>query len=222
LLLPGDKVLVLDEDPRADEAALLAFLGGHCHSLALALHQETMWPLVAVVQRNDGVCVHVAARRADGKIVDIAGAHTGEEIHKARNGGVSIREVTVLQVHELHEQHGWAKPVPDVVAPWVQIALDQAAREPRPPMATATFTCSRTTESGIEACVTWDGEPYFCVDVRSDNTNGPWKRYGRAGFRRDADGLYRYSFTLEWFRPLAEAWLERQFDETRAAEVLAT
>jgi hypothetical protein len=159
LRIPGDKVLVLDDDARVDEAALLAFLGGHCHSLALAIHERTKWPLVAIDQRSDGVRAHVAVRRPDGKIVDIAGAHRPEDIENARPGGMIIREVTASDLDELHDRHGWVEPVPDVVAPWVDVALEQAEREPRTLMATATFVCSRTTAGGIDVRVLWTGEP---------------------------------------------------------------
>jgi hypothetical protein len=221
LRIPGDRALILDDEAHCDEAALLAFLGGHCHSLALALHERTGWPLVAVDQRSDGVCVHVAVRRPDGTIVDIAGAHTPDAIDKSRAGGTIIREVTASDLDDLAQRHGWAEPVPDIVAPWVQVALDQAEREPRAPMASATFACSRTTLSAIDVRVLWDGEPDFGVEVRTADPARPWRRYGRFGFHEDDDGLYRFAFTMEWFTPRAEAWLDHEFDEQRARHVLA-
>jgi hypothetical protein len=221
LRFPGDKVLVLADDPRLDEAALLAFLGGHCHSLALALHQETDWPLVAIDRRADGVCVHVAVQRDDGRIIDIAGAHTLEHINDAVGGGAVIRQVTAIDLDELHHKHHWAKPDPDAVSPWVETVLGQAKREPLEPMATPRFICKVTTRGGIDVCVSCDGEPYFEVEVRRTEPVSPWVSYGLISFPKDEDGLWRYSFTAEWFRRLAEAWLDREFDETRAERLLA-
>lgn len=220
LLLPGDKALVLDDEPRLDEAALLAFLGGHCHSLAMALHEQTGWQLVAIDDARDGTCVHIAVRRPDGKIVDLAGAHTVAEIAEARAGGAVFREVTNAELADLHASHGWAEPVPQVAAPWAELARQQADQAPRPPMATATYALSRTTVSGIEVRVCWDGEPCFLVDVRKEDASGDWNRYGVIGFPRERDGKFRYSFTLDWFQPRAERWLINEFDESRARQVI--
>lgn len=220
LRLPGDKALVLSDEPRLDEAALLAFLGGHCHSLALALHERTKWPLVAIRRQRDGACIHVAARRPDGRIVDIAGAHLPERIYTAQEGDVTICECSASDLADLHDQHGWAEPVPELVSPWVEIALRQAEREPRRPLATGKFVYTRTTLSDIEVRVVWDGEPQFCVEVRAAGRLEPWKLYSRVAFPRDDDGLYRYSFTLEWFKPVADAWLKRQFEGARATRIL--
>src|SRR4051794_37517203 len=106
LLFPGEKVLVIHDAARLDEAARLAFLGGHCHSLALALHERTGWPLIAIDHRSDGVCAHVAVQRPDGKVVDIAGAHTVEQINDSRIGGTIIREITASEIDELHKRDG--------------------------------------------------------------------------------------------------------------------
>lgn len=221
LRIPGDTVLVLDHEGRLDEAALLALLGGHCHSLALALHQQTDWPLVAIDRRRDGVCVHVAVQREDGKIVDISGAHTREEISDAVAGGAVLRQVAAGDLDELHEKHNWAKPDPDGVSPWVKTALDQAEREPLEPLATPRLACSRTTQSGIDVRVVWDGEPSFCVEVRRAEPVGPWVRYGLIGFPKDDDELWRYRFTAEWFTGLVDAWLDSEFEEERAERALA-
>jgi hypothetical protein len=51
---------VLD-DGVLDAAAGHAFATGQCHGLALALHEETDWPLVAI-NSAEGERVHIARR----------------------------------------------------------------------------------------------------------------------------------------------------------------
>ena len=56
------KVLLLDVAPRLDEAAVLAFLGGHCDSLAHALHQiRAGHRLRSTSEANDGGLGHAGA-----------------------------------------------------------------------------------------------------------------------------------------------------------------
>lgn len=216
LHIPGEKVLVLREEGKLDPAALLAFLGGHCHSLALALHERTGWPLVAF-DNGRGECVHVCVQRPDGQIVDITGAHSPEEMTAAVSGGGTIRPVTERELAHLSDAQGWAHPVPNDVAEWVDTALAQTAAKPLEPMTTQTLHLTRETMSGIEVRVSWDGEPEFVVDVRrADQRDESWRRYGRVRFPKDADGVWRLCFSLEFFTDLAERWLADSFDEARA------
>ena len=60
----------------------------------------------------------------------------------------------------------------------------------------------------------------LCVQVRAAGRLGPWKPYSRGVFGPDEESLYRCPFTAEWFKSLADVWLERQFDESRAAQIL--
>jgi hypothetical protein len=217
LRLPHEKVLVLQE-AQVDTASLLAFLGGHCHSLALALHARTGWPLVAI-DNESGECIHVAVRSPDSRIVDITGAHTPAEISGAIIGDTRIRSVKTDDLDRLQQKHGWAEAVPEVAAAWAEPALTIAT--PLEPMRTPTMRLTRETLSGIEVVVSWDGEPEFLVDVRpADQPDSPLVRYGRIPFPKDADGFWRLSFYVEHFKQTAERWLERSFDEARAQRTL--
>jgi hypothetical protein len=80
LRIPGDKIFLLEEG-ELDAASWLVFLGGHCHSLALALNARTGWPLVAIIGASDD-CVHVAVRSPADRIVDITGAHSPSDMIK--------------------------------------------------------------------------------------------------------------------------------------------
>lgn len=78
---PSNEVFLLDEG-KLDDRAWLAFIYGQCHGLSLAIQSRTGWPLVAMVDDN-GTCGHFCVRRPDGKIIDVTGAHTSEEITSA-------------------------------------------------------------------------------------------------------------------------------------------
>ncbi len=91
-----------------DGAAEHAFLYGACGALALALHQETGWPIVAITDGHNvfsasewmgwrdpdapvigpaeapraggGSALHWCVFRPDGKLVDVDGAHDPEDL----------------------------------------------------------------------------------------------------------------------------------------------
>ena len=214
-LVPGDIAIVLDGPPQLDPGALLVFLGGHCHSLALALHDHTLWPLVAVDRVRDGERVHVAVRDPDGRLVDIAGRHSDVELQAAVEGGVNIAEVEVADVHALHSDLGWAEPRPGLARPWVPIALDPATSSGFGPMTTPHFSLTTTVED-VDVKLLWDGDPELVVDVRLRSGDAAWQRYGRVQFPKDSDGRHRFDFTVERFEALASTWLRRQFDLSRA------
>lgn len=199
--------------PQLDPAALLVFLGGHCHSLAVAVHAHNGWPLVAVDRHRDGRRVHVAVRNPDGHVVDIAGRHTDAELQAAVDGGVAITEITTTDVDALHRDLGWAKARPDLARPWVAIALDPTTTSRLGPMTTPNFTLTTAVED-VEIKILWDGKPELVVDVRLRGVG--WRRYGRIAFPKEPDGQHRFEFTAQRFEALVEAWLRRQFDLTRA------
>jgi hypothetical protein len=71
-----------------DNAARHAFKYGACGALAIALHDATGWPIVAVTdaenvhdgQAGGGSAMHWAVRRPDGKIIDIIGANEPDDL----------------------------------------------------------------------------------------------------------------------------------------------
>lgn len=88
-----------------DERATLAFVGGQCHGLALALHARTGLPLVAVFDPTP-TCIHVCVRDAGGFLIDITGAHDEAEV--VADGAHSIRAVDTAFVDALTAEHDWA------------------------------------------------------------------------------------------------------------------
>jgi len=66
-----------------DGAAEGAFRYGACSALAIALHDATGWPIVAITDAHNvhdgraggGSALHWTVRRPDGLLVDVAGAH---------------------------------------------------------------------------------------------------------------------------------------------------
>jgi hypothetical protein len=219
LRIPGDKVLLLEEG-KLDTASWLAFLSGHCHSLALALNARTGWPLVAIDDAS-AECVHVAVRSPADRIVDIGGAHAPAQMIKAISGGGRIRLINKEELDRLPETNGWAEPAPAVAAAWVEPVLAQMAKEPREPMKPPVLQLTQETARGIEVRVSWDGEPGFTVDIRAASPpDQPWVRYGYITFPKDDDGVWRMEFYAGPFKNLAERWLRRSFDERRAERTL--
>lgn len=219
LRIPGDKVFLLKEG-KLDTASWLAFLSGHCHSLALALNAHAGWPLVAI-DNADGECVHIAVRSPADQIVDVTGAHTSTQMINAVSGGGRIRPIDKDELHRLPETHGWARPAPTMVTAWVEPVLARADDEPLEPMKPPVFQLTRATARGIKVRVSWDGEPGFAVDIRFVNPpDEPWARYSYVAFPRDRDGVWRMEFYEQVFKNLAETWLDRSFDEHRAERTL--
>lgn len=87
-----------------DDTAREVFTAGQCHAFAYALHEQTGWPIVAVIQPGewstnedideqvdaatqtmtaaglDDFASHLMCRRPDGQLVDITGAHTAAAV----------------------------------------------------------------------------------------------------------------------------------------------
>jgi len=78
--------------------AVDAFVRDACAGLALAVHDETGWPLIEV-GHCDGLPFHFMVRRPDGQLIDIRGTHTDADLadefeFDADNGIVTFTEVT--------------------------------------------------------------------------------------------------------------------------------
>lgn len=71
-----------------DGYALHAFKYGACGALAIAIHDATGWPIVAITDAHNvhdgkaggGSAMHWTVRRPDGMLVDVDGAHSPEEL----------------------------------------------------------------------------------------------------------------------------------------------
>lgn len=78
-----------------DGYALRAFKYGGCGALALALHDATGWPIVAITdhynvfedgQAGGGSALHWTVRHPDGRLIDIDGAHDPEDLVEQYHG----------------------------------------------------------------------------------------------------------------------------------------
>lgn len=71
-----------------DGYAKSAFKYGACGALAIALHDATGWPIVAITDHHNvwdgkaggGSAMHWTVQRPDGKLIDIDGAHDPEDL----------------------------------------------------------------------------------------------------------------------------------------------
>lgn len=78
-----------------DNYALRAFKYGACGALAIALHDATGWPVVAITDSHNvfddgtaggGSALHWTVRRPDGMLIDVDGAHTPESLVEEYEG----------------------------------------------------------------------------------------------------------------------------------------
>jgi hypothetical protein len=199
-----------------DDAALLAFTGSQCHGLALAIQQKTGWPLVAV-DDGSGKCVHICTRDPAGRLIDVTGSHSPEEM--SRNSGGATREVDRGYLAELQSRHEWVAPDPDSAYSFVEPVLKRAAAEvPLVPLRSSTMQSTRVSEEGIELKIEWGGLPVMDVYVRrATSAAGDWTLYARVGFAPDPDsGTHEIEFTTEHFGVLADDWMRRAYDGAKA------
>lgn len=128
-----------------DANAERAFLYGACAALALALHDRTGWPLVALTDAHNvldgqvggGSCLHYGVRRpADGAFIDVLGAHTDEEImaeygDDADDGQAAIGLTAQADVRSWYID-AQGEPVPlTVAATFVDAVLTRSAASNR-------------------------------------------------------------------------------------------
>lgn len=81
-----------------DEHAIQAFKYGACGGLAIAIHDATGWPLIAV-GACDGLDMHYMARTPAGSLLDIEGLHADDDViaeyeFDADDGIVTLTETT--------------------------------------------------------------------------------------------------------------------------------
>lgn len=204
-----------------DQRAILAFVGGQCHGLALALHARTGFPLAAVLD-GEGTCVHVVVRADDGLLIDITGAHTEAEL--AAEGNYSVRGVDDHFIRGLEAQHGWAPADVAQAEAWVDAVLSRvAAGDRQPPMNRATMRRTGPVDTALDLRIEWTGEPHLDVYVRRASVRAvDWTLYAHVVFPVEPDtGRHRIEFTPERFDGLVDAWVERQFDPVKAERKLA-
>jgi hypothetical protein len=108
-----------------DPSAEGAFMSGACGALALALHEVTRWPLVALTDAHNvddgrvggGSCLHYGVRRpTDGAFIDVRGAHSDDDIlaefgDEADDGEALIGLTTEADVRDWYVE-AQGEPVP--------------------------------------------------------------------------------------------------------------
>ncbi|MFD1278069.1 ParB/Srx family N-terminal domain-containing protein [Streptomyces kaempferi] len=99
--------------------AVAAFERDACAGLALAVHDETGWPLIEVGY-CDGLPIRVMVRRPDGRLLDIRGTHTTADVadefeFDADDGTVTFVEVSRAAVWACYRDD-CGEPVPMEIA----------------------------------------------------------------------------------------------------------
>lgn len=114
--------------------AVDAFERDACAGLALAVHDETGWPLIEV-GHCDGLPIRHMVRRPDGLLVDIRGAHTDADVaaefeFDADGGVVAFTEVTRDAVWACYRDD-CGEPVPlEIARTFVAAVLDSHPMQP--------------------------------------------------------------------------------------------
>ncbi len=107
-----------------DEFAKRAFKFGGCGALALAIHEATGWPLVAITDAHNvedgkalgGSALHYSVRRPDGLLIDIDGAFSDEQMiwaygGDADDGEAAVGDTTIADINEWYVECQGA-PIP--------------------------------------------------------------------------------------------------------------
>lgn len=123
-LAPG----VLDEPARA------CLLQGQCHALALALHEQTGWPIRAVVDEQDDIR-HLVVEAPDGRLLDASGAHPRQAMAEAWEA--EIAPLDAERARGLEAEGTWRAPALELARSMVAPALEyvdgaRPALEPGP------------------------------------------------------------------------------------------
>lgn len=107
-----------------DHAARDAFGRGACGALALALHEKTGWPLIAVTDSHNvaegraggGSALHYAVRTPEGLLLDVDGLHSTESLIErfsadADEGEAAAGVTTVADIREWYVE-AQGEPIP--------------------------------------------------------------------------------------------------------------
>jgi len=103
-----------------DDAARFAFTAGHCHALALALHERTGWAILAMSGRHSlrPDLQHVVVVMPDGRWLDIDGPQEPEERYY-------FQELTAEEVANMGKIKYWKDPETHIAREFVQPLLQQ-------------------------------------------------------------------------------------------------
>jgi hypothetical protein len=139
---------------------------GYDHALALALHEQTGWPIVGLECREGGYVDHYLVRRPDGMLVDWQGAHTEDAVLEQWAEGTdyySIKDRTVEAIREAVDE-GLDNDPADVW-PLAQSVAAELTNEPG--MAEETRDASATKVADVESGI----EPVEPADVSAEGVD---------------------------------------------------
>ncbi|HEX8102138.1 MAG TPA: hypothetical protein VF533_05980 [Solirubrobacteraceae bacterium] len=100
-----------------DDRAQLAFRMGHCHSMALAIHQATGGELLGLAHHQTPYDHILVAGEGD-RLIDVGGTRSTDEVQ----AGGHLHPVSSDEVVALPD-YGWVPPQPEVAALWVPEVL---------------------------------------------------------------------------------------------------
>jgi hypothetical protein len=180
-----------------DGRSILALTNGHCHSFALALHEATGGELISF-QRHAQPFDHVLCRLSDGRLADIGGARTTEEV-LVEDG--ELRGVDTPTLIALPDLFDWVPANPTIVQAWVRPVLDliaaKAAHQVVP-----TLTCQRIDDGlGLLIHFEWTeasgGVTINAFARRTAVRSGPWAHVLSMGVPEVLPGVRLIDFTSE-------------------------
>ena len=118
-----------------DDNAVQAFTRGHCHSLALALHQETGWPLFGMYSEEEGnmshengdTPSHVLVQMPNGDFLDIEGTGAVENWQQSwpTTEPVKVTEAEVLGFSKID----YKEPNVEAARPFAKTLLSKYGQE---------------------------------------------------------------------------------------------
>ena len=122
-----------------DGSAARIFRYGACGALAIAIHDATGWPIVAITDAHNvengraggGSALHWTVRRPDGKLIDIDGAHDQgdlvEEFMGDADDGEAAAGVSTRGDAEEWYIEAQGEPIPvELAATFVDAVLEKA------------------------------------------------------------------------------------------------
>lgn len=104
-----------------DKNAQFAFTRGHCHSLALAIHQETGWPIFGIGEGWGGAPLHCIVFAPEiNDYIDIDGPGV-----KDRFGRIFEDKLQLIEVGRIPHLTGYLRPEPDAAKPFARKVLSE-------------------------------------------------------------------------------------------------
>ncbi|WP_325705952.1 hypothetical protein [Amycolatopsis sp.] len=106
-----------------DDEARRAFTNGQCHALALALNEETGWPMVQVgVHGYGGIPRHWMVETPNGDLLDIKGLSTYEDVADRWAGDIVSGEPE--DAWALYENGNYRRPEVETARTFVPAVLE--------------------------------------------------------------------------------------------------